>query len=825
MCTVKYSQLQLFGRLALVCAVCCAMFGSGSAAAQPRIISVVPLKKTVQQYGTFEAGVSIEAKSDNPFDSSQIQVTGQFQNDDGNLYVTGGFLYQDFKRGLDDDGFERLTAVGAPQWRIRFTPPEPGEYAYIVSVVTEHGRAFSRRFHFTCEPAKDDGFVRTICGRYFQYDSGRPFFCIGQNLAWAKGEGTRDYDKWLEKLAESGANFVRLWLWRNPTFDLELMPDVEGNGGVGRYDLANAWRLDYVLDRCEALGIKVMLCFFDFHPLTEDFKWAGAVYHPWDNCVYNEVNGGPLDKPADFFSDDHAVIAARQLIRYVINRYGHSKAIMSWELFNEVDLAPSYKRRLREIEAWHTKMAGLVESLDPYGRPVTTSCAESLGRSRLWKNPAIRIVQSHSYNQKDMGEAVPTFVRAFDPLGKPHLVGEIGNDVNLTEEEEGDDPTALHLHNAIWAAMASGSAGGPLTWWWDSYIDPLDLYSVYTGPSKFAETIGWCAEEFNPAAVKIQMAAADIKEGAKPNRYVHGRAHKDKLGAGPTFEVDYAFDGTFSVHVDRVASDAMLLIYLDGRQALREELPASKARGSWKEIIWQRDHAYWEAVYDRTFAISVRKGKHIISVRNGGNDWLTISNIKMLNHAKRGVFAVIETDNKWGAMEFVQYKVGPDGTLTGYPSVPLRALALTGADTTIAWVQNKNNTWHNRRGGAPAPRAARGLLVFPGLGPGRYAVQRWNTYAGEAPRNPDAAEKPAPDGGPVKEEFAVEVAEDSTLQFITPLIGTDVAYKIERLVTVPVPPAPEPEEPEPADPDDAPAEEAPADPEVEGGNVVAPPGK
>jgi len=787
--TVKHSHLHHVGRLALVCVVCSLLFEAHPAGARPRIISVVPLKETVPQYGTFEARVSVEAKYDNPFDSSQIQVTGQFQNDDGSLHVVGGFLYREFKRKLDDDGFERLTALGKPEWRIRFTPPRPGEYAYIVSVVTEHGRTFSRRLSFTCKPAKDDGFVRIICGRYFRYDSGRPFFCIGHNLAWAKGGGTRDYDKWLEKLARSGANFVRLWLWRNPTFDLELMPDAQGNGGVGRYDLANAWRLDYVLSRCEKLGIKVMLCFFDFHPLTEDFRWAGAVYHPWENCVYNKVNGGPLDDPSAFFSDDEAVAAARRLIRYVVNSYGHSKAIMSWELFNEVDLAPGYKHRFDEIETWHVKMAELINSLDPYSRPVTTSCAESLGRSRLWKNPAIRIVQSHSYNEKDMGEAVPAFVRAFDPLGKPHLVGEISNDVDLTEEEEDDDPRALHLHNAIWAAIAGGSAGGPLTWWWDSYIDSLDLYSVYASPSKFAQTIRWCAEEFKPAAVKIRMAAADIKEGAKLNRYIHGRAHKDKLGAGPTFEVDYAFDGTFSVHVDRVASGAVLQIYLDGRLALSEELPASKARGSWKQIIWKRDHAYWEAIYDRTFAISVPKGKHIISIRNGGHDWLTISRISMLNYAQRGVFARIQTQDKWGPVEFAQYKVHPDGTLTGYPSVPLRALALTGTATTIAWVQNKNNTWYNRRGGAPPPKPARGLLVFPGLGPGRYAVQRWNTYAGQERADPNAAEKPGLEKSPVEEEFAVEVPDGSTLRFITPLISTDTAYKIEKLVTVPAPPA------------------------------------
>jgi len=789
----------------LAYAVVCLLFGCDLLAAQPKIITVTPLNEAAVQYETFEVKVSFEAEYENPFDTSQIKVTGQFKDAEANVYSTGGFLYRNFTRKLDENGFERLATGGAPEWRIRFTPPEPGEYTYIISIETQYGRTFSRRLRFTCEPSKSDGFVRTICAKYFRYDSGRPFFCIGQNLAWSKAAGTYDYDRWLERLAASGANFVRLWLWRNPTFDLELMPGARG-GGVGRYDLGNAWRLDHVLGRCEALGIKVMLCFFDFHPLTKDFKWGGDVFHPWENCVYNEVNGGPLDDPADFFSDDEAVVAARSLVSYVINRCAHSKAIMCWELFNEADLAPGYKRRSKRIEAWHADMARLVRSADPYERPVTTSCAEAMGRSFLWRNPAVEIVQSHSYNEKDMGAAVPKFVRAFDRVGKPHLVGEIGNNVALNKAEEADDPEGLHLHNAIWSALASGSAGGPLTWWWDSYIDPLELYSIYAAPSKFARTIEWCEAGLKPAAVKIQMAVGDIKEGVKLNGYVHGGAHKDNLGAGPTLEVDYASDGTFSVHVDTVASGAVLQVYLDGRLALSEDLPATKARGSWKTIIWKRDHAYWEAVYDRTFTISVQQGKHIISIRNGGQDWIRLSGIKMLNYAQRGVFAHVETESKWEAMEFAHYKIKPNGRLVGYPSVPLRALALTGNTTTIAWVQNENNTWYNRRGGAPAPKPTRGLLVFPGLGPAKYNIQRWDTYATGAALKHEAAEGPMPFKQLVKEELEIDVPEGSNLQFTTPLISTDTAYRIEKVIEPP-PPAPAQDQPadQPIEPPERPA--------------------
>ena len=747
-------------RAVAACCIIAFILAGVALGGEPRILTVEPLNAAVPQYGLFELRVTLEAGYTNGFDSAEIQVNGQFQDPAGGLQVAGGFIYQQAERALAD-GIERVALKGTPQWRVRFTPETPGEYVYIISVITPGGRTFSGRQSFTCTASKDEGFVRRISGRYLEYDSGRPLFILGHNLAWAGAAGTYDYERWLERLAESGANFTRIWLWRNTTFDLELMP-LKGEGGIGRFDLANAWRLDHVLALCEKLGIKVMLCFFDFHPLTENFLWDGLTHHPWDNCVYNAVNGGMLKKPAEFFCDEQAIAAAKQLVRYTINRFGHSKAIATWELFNEVDLAPGYTPGLGDVSSWHRRMAQFVSSIDPYRRPVTTSCAAADNRSGLWKLSEIQIAQSHSYNEKDMAAALPRYIKTFEGLGKPHLFGEIGCDVNFTADKLKDDPAALHLHNAIWAAMATGCAGGPLSWWWDSYIAPQNLYSVYTGPSKFAAEIQWSAEDFKPAEIQLHAANDDMKENVKLNAYVHGATHRQNLGSGPNFEVDYEHDGTFSLKVDKVCNGAILRIYLDGRLALWEDLPASKARGSWKDIIWQKEYGVWEAVYDRTFAITVPQGKHTISVRNDGLDWMMISDVKMLNYAERGRAVQVSIDVKWEAAAFCNHKVARSGMLTGYQVVPLRAMGLSGLATTIVWVQNEKNTWYDRRGNEPQPKPAKAMLLFPHLGPGKYKVQRWNTRTGE-----------------IEDEFGIEIDEESNLQFPTPPISTDTAYKIE----------------------------------------------
>ena len=730
----------------------------------PRITSIEASADAVKQYGTFEVSIDLDAEYANPFDNSAVQVTGQFQDPDGALHVVEGFYYQDYRRTQTADGTEKLALFGEPRWRVRFTPQKPGDYLYTVSVTTRDGRTFSGRRRFSCLASASCGFVRTICGRYLQCDSGRPFYPIGQNLAWSRGShGTYDYDDWLAKLSKAGANFARIWLWRNGTFDLELMPDEDGNGGVGRYDLANAWRLDHVLRRCEELDIKVMLCFFDFHPLAEDFTWDGRKSHPWENCPYNALNGGPLGEPADFFSNDKALACQRQLIRYVVNRFGASTAIAAWELFNEVDLAPGYKTDSETIRTWHTNMADLLDVLDPYHRPVTTSCSEPDNRSRVWTLGGIDIAQSHSYNEKDMGEAVPRLVRTFEALKKPLIFGEIGADVDFSGEKLKDDPTGIHLHNAIWAGIAGGAAGSPLSWWWDTYIDAYDLYGTYTGPAKFAATIPWCAEDYKTIAVNVREAPEDVRKGVKLNAYVHGAMHRKDLGAGPTFEVDFANDGAFTVTVANVAAGAMLKVYLDNREVVSEDLPASKSRGSWRQLIWHKDYSFWEAVYDRAFTVSVAQGRHVISIRNDGADWLTLSGVALYNYAERGETVRMPAEIAWGKAEFSNYKVAPSGVLSGYRDVPLRPIALGGATTAVVWVQNRANTWFDRKGDKPEPEAARGVLSFPSIGPGSYMVQAWDTYSGR-----------------VLDEQYIEVDEGENLQITTPPISTDAAYRIEK---------------------------------------------
>ena len=65
---------------------------------------------------------------------------------------------------------------------------------------------------------------------------------------------------------------------------------------------------------------------------------------------------------------------------------------------------------------------------------------------------------------------------------KPILVGEMGS--GTVTEDPFSDPKGLHLHNSQWAATFVGFAGPASYWWWDIYVDPLNLWPHTTGLTK-----------------------------------------------------------------------------------------------------------------------------------------------------------------------------------------------------------------------------------------------------------------------------------------------------------------------------------------------------
>ncbi|HOP94422.1 MAG TPA: DUF5060 domain-containing protein [Dictyoglomaceae bacterium] len=451
-----------------------------------KIIEVKILKERLERYNLFEAILDIEGAYLNPFDPEEINIEGYFQDPEGEEVAIPGFFYQEYKMELKED-YEVLTPVDKPHFRIRFSPTKIGTYNFYVKVKDRNGEEISNRYEFQVVDSENPGFVRVSKEdfHYFEFENGKSFIPVGANVCWAGAKGTFDYDTWLPEYAKVGGNYFRVWLGPNwTTFALE-------RNSVREYDLRNAWRLDYVLDLAHKLNMYVMFCFDSYNELR--YQREGA-YPYWEYTPHNKKNGGPLDKPREFWTNKEMLRYYKNKLRYIVARYGYSTNVLAWEFWNEVDIISPTAFVLEEVKNWHDEMSKYLKGIDPWKHLLTTSFAYSPGKPEIDSLPGIDYVQTHIYQSKAYMEALASLIEYKERYKKPHLIGECGLDAG--GNDPWIDPQGYAIHNAIWTAILSGSCGTAMSWWWDNHIHPDNLYFHYDALAKFIKDIEFAKEDF-----------------------------------------------------------------------------------------------------------------------------------------------------------------------------------------------------------------------------------------------------------------------------------------------------------------------------------------
>lgn len=106
--------------------------------------------------------------------------------------------------------------TGSPGWKARFAPSRLGSWTAVASVRDTAGVRTSAPVEFTCVASANSGFLRVNSrdSRWLEFSEGRPFFPIGQNLAFV---GSQQYvtltraEEIFGRLATNGANYLRIW--------------------------------------------------------------------------------------------------------------------------------------------------------------------------------------------------------------------------------------------------------------------------------------------------------------------------------------------------------------------------------------------------------------------------------------------------------------------------------------------------------------------------------------------------------------------------------------------------------------------------------------
>lgn len=693
----------------------------GVALAVPQAHGVQLSAASVEVFGLLEAAVRAEAAFDNPYDPDEIEVYALFESPSGRRLQVPGFYYVEHLR-VPHSGRSLPAPQKEPDWRVRFTPDEPGTWRFELFIRDKTGEASSGPYAFEAAPSERRGFVRL--GREpgaLAFDDGTPFFAVGQNLAWQQTEPA-DYDRWLRALAEAGANHIRVWMasW---SFAIEW-----SDTGLGVYHARQdrAHQLDHIMKAAEELGIYVTLV------LNNHGQLSARTNPEWNANPYNRANGGMLDEPAEFFTSAEAKDLFRRRLRYIVARWGHHTNLLAWELWNEVDLTDGYDPEA--VAAWHEEMARFLREIDVYAHLRTTSFSNPQREPLIWRSPEIDITVSHYYNVPDMVQAVLSHDRAkLERYGKPTLTAEFGTDWRGPSA----DRAGVNIHNAVWAGLFSGAAGTPMSWWWESYIHPNRLYDRYRSVTAFIDPADWLrvppvdvdaetsqrADLLIPATLewagrpdsvywRIDQQGRLAEAPAAVASFLYGRRYNAHLRADPSvFEIDSATDALFRVQVDTVsASGGILQIRVDGAVAAEAAFPGEGA-----------DRQVLEKV-----EVLLPAGVRRVEVENVGADWLRIGGYELAGAAPR-----------------------------------LRALARSDGSRSLVWLQDREHIWPRVVDGYEPPLIEDAAVMLPSVSAGLHEVVWWDPWSMEIA----ARERVTGDGGP--------------LRLLAPPFRRDIAARVE----------------------------------------------
>ena len=660
----------------------------------PVINSVTPVATTVERYGKFEATVDLQATYTNPYDYGEIAVKAIFTGPGGQSKTIDGFFIQDYAFTNPQTGAIALSGPGV--FKIRFAPTEPGTWSYTVSCTTAAGTGVFPAQTLQCTAVTstgNHGFVRGGQTNYLHFDDGTQYVPVGENMAWQQNNIFQNYTNWMQDLRSHGGNYFRLW---QTHWGLGLEWKDNGYPGLKRYKQDNAFYLDWMFDYCAGNGLYVMWC------QQHHGQVSSNVNPNWNENPYNAANGGPAVNTWDFFTHATAKTLTKNRFRYAIARWGYARSIMAWELFNEVVWTDQFAQHQAEIAGWHGEMAAYFKQHDPNGHQVTTSYAEDLTDPATWNLPDIDFTQTHFYiNTPNIERVLAGGVRAhLGAFDKPTLTGEFGLSVSGAGLSA-IDPGGIHLHNSLWAPLFAGGLGTAMTWWWDSYVEPQNLYHHFEAVADVTSFLPLHSRDFRPASSMVTGAGAELTitpvisawggladtlltittagtvtpAGAQLSQFLYGSTWNTQFRRPPVFQVNYPAAGPFTVQTNgNTGQNPKIAIWLDGVKVFEQN-----------------------AQINQSYTINVPAGAHTIKVDNTGTDWIGIA-----AYVFAGLGSAVD------------------------------AYVLKSADSKqiAGWALN-NRYNHDYIGAHGLPPAAQGaLLTVPGVANGSYLAKYYDCLTG-----------------------------------------------------------------------------------------------
>jgi hypothetical protein len=705
---------------------------------------------TVEVYAPFEWRIEADPGKLNPFDPEECSYDAVFTRPDKSQVKVPGFYSQDFEPG------SRLQPKDKPKWIVRFCPTREGTYNFTTTLRIGKTTIKTPPATMTAVAGFNKGFVQpgSPNNHYFCLTSGGSFYPVGMAVAWTSHDKLlEEYENYFKKISENGGNFTRVWNceWNLP-LEWNTNDELMGNSGLGRYNLQTAWRMDRLFDLARQYGIRIILTLDNYGELmVEKGPWNEQA---WTKNPYCSKNGGPCEKPWDFFSNSKARRLYQNRLRYIAARWGWTPQLFAVEFFNEVNLPPQ----------WLKEMAATFLSYDPNRHLIIMSQGYPWGQaydaSQAYSQENIGSSIKHYYGQGAggwglAGEVRKTSLEMVSRYKKPFFFEEIGLDGMKDDIKIDLQGHGTHLHNALWAAVASLSAAAPLSHW-KEYVLENNLFHEFKAVRSFADSVDWVSQDWKSVDAMQNLGSTDDKpsdliipiEGdwnARNEKLVTVSAEGEVEGGFAAYlkttsreggtplklELDASNAVTLTIRVEKVSVGAELVVSVDGKAVTQWRFDPAPGSGDAYESTaldpqWKID----VGVYHKDYAVAFPPGKHSVVVDNKGRDWVLLEKAT-LSGMKQGLQA--------------------------------RLYGLAGSQMALGWIQDKRNTWQNvyENGWNPVPMEGVSFQLS-GLVDGTYKLKWWDTESGEKT-----------DGGEMK-------VEKGNLALKVPAFTGDIAFTMAK---------------------------------------------
>jgi hypothetical protein len=448
------------------------------APALPEITAVTLDRGPVPRYDSVEMTVALNASYTNPYDARQVRLDGTFSGPGGQEMTVPGFW------------------DGEAAWRLRFTPAHEGAWHYRLVITDERGSSIPVTGTFQVSPSGRNGWLQVgsqvdagYSGRYLVYHDGTPFYgvghcdalnILGDGFDVARGVGL------FNKMKEAGENYVVWWpLYTNSPID----------NSYDQYSVSNGALIDLVVRDAQEKGVFLIFTIWD-HPQLRDEN------HSWGAGNWRRNGFSKLGDLNFFFTSEEAWSWQENFYRYIIARWGYSPAIGMWQTVSEIDGTNAFENG----DAWHARVNGYFVEHDPYRRPTTASMAGD----RDWPagHAAMDAPQVHVYDLANDAVRTAAVIAHWTEVmwqraEKPNWIGEFGVGGNLYYPEL--------LHNAVWAALASGAAMTPCEWNSSGFWGRMtpEMYATMGRLAHFVADLPLAA--WNPSALLIESDKPQVR--------------------------------------------------------------------------------------------------------------------------------------------------------------------------------------------------------------------------------------------------------------------------------------------------------------------------